>query len=100
MNVSDIMRRSFATIKSDAPLSDAAHLLMETNQRGPPMLAEDDGEWAGPDLPEPSRGFSEARCRLPFGCYRELISRLIFIKPRPFESVSVGDLPMERNHVA
>jgi CBS domain-containing protein len=30
MNVSDIMRRSFATIKPDAPLLDAAHLLIET----------------------------------------------------------------------
>lgn len=38
MNVSDIMRRSFATISSDAPLLDAAHLLMETNQRGLPVL--------------------------------------------------------------
>lgn len=38
MNVSDIMRRSFATIRSDAPLLDAAHLLMETNQRGLPVL--------------------------------------------------------------
>src|ERR1017187_8395271 len=38
MNVSDIMRRSFATIKPDAPLLDAAHLLMETNQRGLPVI--------------------------------------------------------------
>jgi CBS domain-containing protein len=38
MNVSDIMRRSFATIKPDAPLLDAAHLLMETNQRGLPVV--------------------------------------------------------------
>jgi CBS domain-containing protein len=38
MNVSDIMRRSFATIKPDAPLMDAAHLLLETNQRGLPVV--------------------------------------------------------------
>jgi CBS domain-containing protein len=38
MKVSDIMRRSFATIKPDAPLMDAAHLLMETNQRGLPVV--------------------------------------------------------------
>ena len=37
MNVSDVMRRSFATIKPDAPLLDAAHLLLETNQRGLPV---------------------------------------------------------------
>ena len=41
MNVSNVMRRSFATIKPDAPLIDAAHLLMETNQRGLPVV---DGE--------------------------------------------------------
>ena len=38
MKVSDIMRRSFATIKPDAPLMDAAHLLLETNQRGVPVV--------------------------------------------------------------
>jgi CBS domain-containing protein len=38
MNVSDVMRRCFATIKPDAPLMDAAHLLMETNQRGLPVV--------------------------------------------------------------
>jgi CBS domain-containing protein len=38
MNVSDIMRRSFATIKPDAPLLNAAHLLLETNQRGLPVI--------------------------------------------------------------
>ncbi len=43
MNVSNIMRRSFATIKPDAPLLDAAHLLLETNQRGLPVI---DGEGA------------------------------------------------------
>jgi CBS domain-containing protein len=41
MNVSDIMRRSFATIKPDAPLLDAAHLLIETNQRGLPVIDQD-----------------------------------------------------------
>jgi CBS domain-containing protein len=41
MNVSDIMRRSFATIKPDAPLLDAAHLLIETNQRGLPVIDRD-----------------------------------------------------------
>jgi CBS domain-containing protein len=38
MKISDIMRRSFATIKPDAPLLDAAHLLLETNQRGLPVV--------------------------------------------------------------
>jgi CBS domain-containing protein len=38
MNVSDVMRRSFATIRPDAPLLDAAHLLLETNQRGLPVI--------------------------------------------------------------
>lgn len=46
MNVSDIMRRSFATIKPDATLLDAAHLLMETNQRGLPVI-EHDGALVG-----------------------------------------------------
>ena len=41
MNVSDIMRRSFATIKPDAPILDAAHLLIETNQRGLPVIDHD-----------------------------------------------------------
>jgi CBS domain-containing protein len=38
MNVSDVMRRSFATIKPEASLLDAAHLLLETNQRGLPVI--------------------------------------------------------------
>jgi CBS domain-containing protein len=38
MNVSSVMRRSFATIRPDAPLLDAAHLLQETNQRGLPVI--------------------------------------------------------------
>jgi CBS domain-containing protein len=41
MNVSHIMRRSVATIKPEAPLLEAAHLLLETNQRGLPVI---DGE--------------------------------------------------------
>jgi len=41
MNVPDIMRRSYATIKPDAPLLDAAHLLTETNQRGLPVIDHD-----------------------------------------------------------
>jgi len=35
------MRRSFATIKPDAPLLDAAHLLIEINQRGLPVIDHD-----------------------------------------------------------
>ncbi len=42
MNVSDVMRSSFATIKRDAPLLEAAHLLMETNQRGLPVVNRED----------------------------------------------------------
>jgi CBS domain-containing protein len=38
MNVSDIMRRSCATIKPDAPLLEAADLLLQTNQRGLPVI--------------------------------------------------------------
>jgi CBS domain-containing protein len=41
MNVSHIMRSSVATIKPEAPLVEAAHLLLETNQRGLPVI---DGE--------------------------------------------------------
>ena len=41
MIVSDIMRRSFATIKPEAPLIEAAHLLLETNQRGLPVVDRD-----------------------------------------------------------
>ncbi len=46
MNVSDVMRRSFATIKPDALLLDAAHLLQETNQRGLPVI-DDEGTLVG-----------------------------------------------------
>jgi CBS domain-containing protein len=38
MNASDIMRRSIATISPNAPLIDAARLLLETNQRALPVL--------------------------------------------------------------
>ena len=41
MNVADVMRRSFATIKPDAPVLDAAHLLLETNQRGLPVVDQE-----------------------------------------------------------
>jgi CBS domain-containing protein len=41
MNVSDIMRRSFATIKPDALLLEAADLLLQTNQRGLPVIDRD-----------------------------------------------------------
>jgi len=41
MNVSSLMRRSFATVGPDTLLVDAAHLLLETNQRGLPVI---DGE--------------------------------------------------------
>lgn len=41
MNVSDIMRRSFATITADAPLLEAVDLLLETNQRGLPVVDAD-----------------------------------------------------------
>ena len=43
MNVSLVMRRKFATIKPEASLLEAAHLLLETNQRGLPVI---DGEGA------------------------------------------------------
>jgi len=38
MNVSDVMRRSFAMIRPEASLLDAAHSLLETNQRGLPVI--------------------------------------------------------------
>jgi len=41
MNVSHVMRRSFATIKPEASLLEAAYLLLETDQRGLPVI---DGE--------------------------------------------------------
>ncbi|WP_249150884.1 CBS domain-containing protein [Bradyrhizobium japonicum] len=41
MKAADIMRTWFATIGPSAPLLDALHLLLETNQRGLPVV--DDG---------------------------------------------------------
>ncbi|MET4177298.1 CBS domain-containing protein [Bradyrhizobium sp. LA6.1] len=38
MRASDIMRTSFATVRPEAPLLEALHLLLETNQRGLPVL--------------------------------------------------------------
>ena len=37
----DVMRTSFATVKPSTPLIDAARLLLETNQRGLPVLDEE-----------------------------------------------------------
>jgi CBS domain-containing protein len=45
MNVSDVMRKSIASVGSNAPLVDAARLLLETNQRALPVL--DDGRLVG-----------------------------------------------------
>jgi len=45
MKVSDVMRTSIASIGPDAPLIDAASLLLETNQRALPVL--DDGQLIG-----------------------------------------------------
>lgn len=45
MNVSDVMRTSIAKIGPNAPLIDAASLLLETNQRALPVL--DDGRLVG-----------------------------------------------------
>jgi len=42
MRVSDVMRNSFATVKPSTSLLEAARLLLETNQRGLPVL--DDNE--------------------------------------------------------
>jgi CBS domain-containing protein len=46
MLATEIMRTSFATVKSDAPIIDAARLLMQTNQRGLPVL-DNDGRLVG-----------------------------------------------------
>jgi len=43
MKAADIMRTWFATVKPSAPLLDAIHLLLETSQRGLPVV---DGEGA------------------------------------------------------
>jgi CBS domain-containing protein len=42
MRAAEVMRTSFATVKPSTPLIDAARLLLETNQRGLPVL--DDGD--------------------------------------------------------
>jgi CBS domain-containing protein len=41
MRVSDVMLGSFVTVKPSTPLIDAARLLLETNQRGLPVVNED-----------------------------------------------------------
>jgi len=41
MRAAEVMRTAFATVKPSTPLVDAARLLLETNQRGLPVL---DGE--------------------------------------------------------
>jgi CBS domain-containing protein len=40
MRAGDVMRTSFATVKLHTSLIDAARLLLETNQRGLPVLDE------------------------------------------------------------
>jgi CBS domain-containing protein len=42
MRAADVMRTSFATVKPSTRVIDAARLLLETNQRGLPVL-DDDG---------------------------------------------------------
>ncbi|HLZ01149.1 MAG TPA: CBS domain-containing protein [Bradyrhizobium sp.] len=46
MLATEVMRTSFATIKPTTPLIEAVHLLLETNQRGLPVL-ESDGRLVG-----------------------------------------------------
>ena len=46
MRVTDVMRESFATVKPGTPLIEVARLLIETNQRGLPVLDEQ-GELVG-----------------------------------------------------
>lgn len=46
MLATDVMRSRFATVKPDAPLLDAIHLLLETNQRGLPVV-DGDGRLLG-----------------------------------------------------
>jgi CBS domain-containing protein len=41
MRAGDVMRTSFASVKPITPLIDAARLLLETNQRGLPVLDEE-----------------------------------------------------------
>jgi CBS domain-containing protein len=42
MLATDVMRTSFATVKPNTSLIDAARLLLQTNQRGLPVLNEMD----------------------------------------------------------
>jgi CBS domain-containing protein len=46
MLATDVMRSSFATVKANTLLVDAARLLLQTNQRGLPVL-DDDGHLVG-----------------------------------------------------
>src|SRR5215469_9812195 len=46
MRATDVMRSSFATVNSGTPLVDAARLLLETNQRGLPVV-DNNGELVG-----------------------------------------------------
>ncbi|MCP3463377.1 CBS domain-containing protein [Bradyrhizobium sp. CCGUVB23] len=46
MKAAEIMRTWFAIVKPSAPLLDAIHLLLETNQRGLPVL-DDEGTLVG-----------------------------------------------------
>lgn len=43
MKAADIMRTWFATVKTSASLLDAIHLLLETNQRGLPVVDDEGG---------------------------------------------------------
>src|ERR1700757_117594 len=46
MRAGDVMRTSFATVKPSTPVIDTARLLLETNQRGLPVL-DDEGHLLG-----------------------------------------------------
>src|SRR4030095_1582554 len=46
MLATDVMRTSFATVKPNAPVLDAVRLLLETNQRGLPVI-DDNGSLVG-----------------------------------------------------
>src|SRR5215475_5919009 len=46
MRATDVMRSSFATVKACTSLLEAARLLLETNQRGLPVL-DDSGDLVG-----------------------------------------------------
>lgn len=45
MRATDVMRPSFATVKPNAPLLDAVHLLLDNNQRGLPVLDDNGRRW-------------------------------------------------------